>query len=99
MASELEEIVVNTDTLHAENLRPNTGKHFFKRRSRSDIRGGGSALSPVRFRQCFAIDFGVRREWKRFHQYEGRWDHVPRQSFADESAQLSFSRPRFVRDH
>ena len=103
MPPELEEVVVNPDTLQPEDLGPDAGDDFL----RVSARGRRSALRPGRVvhrgRQCPEVDLAVGSQRQRVQPDEVRRDHVVGQLGSKEVAQLRRRRlaslsPNDVRD-
>ena len=88
MAAEVEEIVVDADTLDAEDLAQISASS-----SSVGVRGATNALSNsgrVRSgrRQCPAVDLAVGQQRQGIEQHEDRRDHVVGQLVLEKAAQL-----------
>ncbi|MDI9932180.1 hypothetical protein QM588_17340 [Rhodococcus sp. IEGM 1354] len=84
VATELEEVVVQSHPLDAEDLREDVGDYLFDRcRRRAEI----SHLEHRR-RQCAPVQLSVDRQRDRLQRNERRRDHVLRQQFGDTGSQI-----------
>ncbi len=89
MAAEIEEIVPDADTIEMQRVAPDFCENDFGWRARCDhfvIRG---VMRRFGRRQRLAVEFAVRREWKCIDGDESGRDHVGRQGFAQQRAQLA----------
>src|SRR6266496_730005 len=79
MAAQIEEIVVEADVLHLQQIGPNGGERLLGLREWPDAVTSGYDALDSRRRKRLAIDLAVRRQRKFFHEDERRRDHVLRQ--------------------
>ncbi len=82
MSAESEEVVVPTDRVQTQQVRPDHGNGLFDFILRCFIcmRGIGR---PIRCRQCLAIQLAVRGQGQRVQLYVGGWQHVVGQTHAE----------------
>src|SRR6185369_7129768 len=91
VSTQLEEVVVDADTIDIQHARPNLCERFLNRIAwrrvnlliRSRMR---------RSRQCGAIDFAIRREGQTIEKYERRRHHVFRQTANEERPEIARAR-------
>lgn len=72
VAAELEEVVVDADTLHTQHVR----EHLAERLLLRGPRGGAHRLRPYGGGERLAVELAVSGEWKRVQHHVGRRHHV-----------------------
>ena len=79
VSAEIEEIVVATDPVDPEHLRPDTGNDLFDRRTRRFVFRPSAVRVALRRGQRLAIEFAVAGQRPRAHFHVRRRHHVVRQ--------------------
>ena len=73
--AELEEIIVDADTVAAEEVRPDPAQRLLGRCARRDIAARDLRIHARRG-QGLAIDLAIGGQWQRLEQDVGGWQHV-----------------------
>ncbi|KPY73464.1 hypothetical protein ALO94_200215 [Pseudomonas syringae pv. spinaceae] len=87
MTAQFKEIILPTDLLHLQQLRPEAGEGDFDRAVRRFISPAGEAVT-IRCWQAFAVQFAVRRYRQAGKPDKGRRHHVIRQQPRQPGTQL-----------
>ncbi|KPC03230.1 Uncharacterized protein AC506_2553 [Pseudomonas syringae pv. maculicola str. M6] len=87
MTAQFKEIILPTDLLYLQQLRPEAGEGDFDRAVRRFISPAGEAVT-IRCWQAFAVQFAVRRYRQAGKPDKGRRHHVIRQQPRQPGAQL-----------
>ncbi len=87
VATQLEEVVVDAHTLHAQHLGPEGGELLLGGSARSDVGHGGRGRGRVRSGEGFPVHLGVGSEGQGVQPHQGGGHHVLGQPLLEVSAQ------------
>ena len=95
MPTQVEEVVMDPDPAHSQDLRPQRGQRLFIGGTGRDVLlSQPSPRVPIRQRPAIQLAVGSTRQRRQRH--ESGWNHVVGQTVLQEGAQLVGGRPRLL---
>src|SRR5215217_5259108 len=98
MAAEVEEVVLNTNTLYAQHIRPEVTQYLLDCCAWGDVAFFVS-LIHVRRDELALVQLAVRGQREAIEPDNSRWHHVLRQSLFEMNLDLVFAERCFFADH